>query len=111
VIGVAFKPNVSDARTSPSAPIISGLAERGAIIAYHDPHVPTFDDAAGAAYDSSPIESLLAESDLVIVLTAHTAIDLDRVYVEADLVLDTVNSAKGRTLRPRSVLRLGAGWN
>ena len=111
VIGVAFKPNVGDARTSPSAPIIAGLAERGAIITYHDPHVPTFHDAAGAVYDSSPIESLLAESDLLIVLTAHTAIDLDRVYAEADLVLDTVNSAKGRTLRPRSVLRLGAGWN
>ena len=111
VIGVAFKPNVGDARTSPSAPIISGLAERGAIVRYHDPHVPTFHDAAGAVYDSSPIESLLAESDLLIVLTAHTAIDLDRVYEQADLVLDTVNSAKGRALRPRSVLRLGAGWN
>jgi UDP-N-acetyl-D-glucosamine dehydrogenase len=111
VIGVAFKPNVGDARTSPSAPIIAGLAERGAIITYHDPHVPTFHDADGMVYDSAPLDELLAASDLIVVLTAHAAIDLDRVYTGAELVLDTVNSSKGRTLRPRSVLRLGAGWN
>jgi UDP-N-acetyl-D-glucosamine dehydrogenase len=111
VIGVAFKPNVSDARTSPSAPIIAGLAERGAIVTYHDPHVPTFHDAGGMVYASAPLEELLAASDLVVVLTAHAAIDLDRVYAGAGLVLDTVNSSKGRTLRPHSVLRLGAGWN
>jgi UDP-N-acetyl-D-glucosamine dehydrogenase len=111
VIGVAFKPNVGDARTSPSAPIIAGLAERGAIITYHDPHVPTFHDADGMVYDSAPLDELLAASDLIVVLTAHAAIDLDRVYAGAELILDTVNSSKGRTLRPRSVLRLGAGWN
>jgi UDP-N-acetyl-D-glucosamine dehydrogenase len=111
VIGVAFKPNVGDARTSPSAPIIAGLAERGAFIAYHDPHVPTFHDATGTAHSSVSLDELLAASDLVIVLTAHEAIDLDRVYTHAGLVLDTVNSSKGRRLHPRSVLRLGAGWN
>jgi UDP-N-acetyl-D-mannosaminuronate dehydrogenase len=58
-----------------------------------------------------PLDELLAVSDLVVVLTAHAAIDLDRVYAKAELVLDTVNSSKGRTLRSRSVLRLGAGWN
>jgi UDP-N-acetyl-D-glucosamine dehydrogenase len=111
VIGVAFKPNVGDARTSPSAPIIAGLAERGALVTYHDPHVPAFHDAAGAAYASTSLDDLLAASDLIVVLTAHAAIDLDRVYAQAELVLDTVNSSKGRALRPRSVLRLGAGWN
>jgi UDP-N-acetyl-D-glucosamine dehydrogenase len=111
VIGVAFKPNVGDARTSPSAPIIAGLAGSGAIVTYHDPHVPTFHDVDGMAYASAPLDELLAASDLVVVLTAHAAIDLDRVYARAGLVLDTVNSSKGRTLRPHSVLRLGAGWN
>ena len=28
----------------------------------------------------------------------------------ADLVVDTVNSSKGRVRRPKQVLRLGAGW-
>ncbi len=42
VLGVAFKPNVRDARNSPAGDIIALLAERGAEVAYHDPHVPEF---------------------------------------------------------------------
>ena len=47
VLGVAFKPNVRDARNSPAADVIAGLRGRGADVAYHDPHVPTFRDADG----------------------------------------------------------------
>ena len=48
VIGVAFKPDVQDARNSPAADVIAGLPERGADVRYHDPHVPGFRDATGA---------------------------------------------------------------
>jgi UDP-N-acetyl-D-glucosamine dehydrogenase len=111
VIGVAFKPDVRDPRNSPAAPILSGLAARGAAVAYHDPHVPSFVDAAGVARASVPFGELLAASDVVVVVTAHRSIDWDAVYRDASLVVDTTNSSHGRTLRPRSVLRLGAGWN
>ena len=111
VLGVAFKPNVRDARNSPAADVIAGLRGRGATVAYHDPHVASFHDAGGETMDSIPLDSLLVDSDAIVVLTAHRAIDLDRVYREAPLVVDTVNSSAGRTLRPRSVLRLGAGWS
>ena len=111
VLGVAFKPNVRDARNSPAADVIAGLRGRGATVAYHDPHVASFRDAGGETMDSIPLDSLLVDSDAIVVLTAHRAIDLDRVYREAPLVVDTVNSSAGRTLRPRSVLRLGAGWS
>ncbi|MER3418800.1 MAG: UDP-N-acetyl-D-glucosamine dehydrogenase, partial [Chloroflexota bacterium] len=47
ILGVAFKPNVRDPRNSPAEAIIALLAERGAEVAYHDPHVPRFRDAAG----------------------------------------------------------------
>jgi UDP-N-acetyl-D-glucosamine dehydrogenase len=111
VLGVAFKPDVRDPRNSPAAPILSGLAARGATIAYHDPHVPTFADAEGVSRASLPLADLLAGSDVVVVVTAHRAIDWDAVYRDAPLVVDTTNSSRGRALRPRSVLRLGAGWN
>ena len=39
VLGVAFKPNVRDARNSPAADVIAGIAERGAEVRFHDPHV------------------------------------------------------------------------
>ncbi len=40
ILGVAFKPNVRDARNSPAAEVLALVAERGADVAYHDPHVP-----------------------------------------------------------------------
>ncbi len=111
VLGVAFKPNVRDARNSPAAEVIAGLTARGADVAYHDPHVPTFRDAAGVSHDTVDATALTAESDVVVVVTAHKVIDWDAVYATADLVVDTVNSSRDRAVRPRQVLRLGAGWS
>jgi hypothetical protein len=45
------------------------------------------------------------------VVTAHAAIDWAKVYERADLVVDTVDSSRGHSTRPRQVLRLGAGWS
>ncbi len=111
VLGVAFKPNVQDARNSPAADVLAGLAERGADVAFHDPHVATFRDAAGIERSSVGLDALLAVSDVVVVVTAHRAIDWDRVFERATLVVDTVDSSRGRAVRPRQVLRLGAGWS
>ena len=111
VIGVAFKPNVRDARNSPAADVMAGLRDRGATVEYHDPHVSTFRDADGQTSGSVELDQIIDGSDAVVVVTAHRSVDLDRVYREAELVVDTVNSSAGRTLRPRGVLRLGAGWS
>jgi UDP-N-acetyl-D-glucosamine dehydrogenase len=111
VLGVAFKPDVRDPRNSPAAPILSGLVARGAAVAYHDPHVPTFTDAGGTTHASITLAELLVTSDVVVVVTAHRSVDWDVVYRDAALVVDTTNSSRGRTVRPRGVLRLGAGWN
>jgi len=110
VLGVAFKPDVRDARNSPAADVIAGLAERGGDVRYHDPHVPSFRDAAGVTRSSMELDALLADSDVVVVVTGHRAIDWDRVYADAGLVVDTVNNSRGRSVRDRQVLRLGAGW-
>jgi len=111
VLGVAFKPNVQDARNSPAADVIAGLADRGADVAFHDPHVTTFRDADGIERTGVGLDALLAASDVVVVVTAHRAIDWDRVFDQASLVVDTVDSSRGRTVKPRQVLRLGAGWS
>jgi UDP-N-acetyl-D-glucosamine dehydrogenase len=111
VIGVAFKPNVRDARNSPAAEVVAGLRSRGAVVAYHDPHVPTFRAADGEHLETTPLDQLVSGSDAIVVVTAHRDVDLDRVYRDADLVVDTVNSSAGRTVPPRRILRLGAGWN
>jgi UDP-N-acetyl-D-glucosamine dehydrogenase len=111
VLGVAFKPDVGDAREAPAADVLALLRERGAEVRFHDPHIARFRDAAGRTDDSVALEDLLGWADLVIIVTAHRAIDLAAVFAGADLILDTVNASRRATPRPRQVLRLGAGWS
>jgi len=110
VIGVAFKPDVQDARNTPAADVVAILASRGATVSYHDPLVPELRDSAGIVHRSVPLEELLGSSDLVVVVTAHKRLDWDAIYDRADLVVDTANSSRGRVRRANQVLRLGAGW-
>ncbi|MEA2653509.1 MAG: UDP-N-acetyl-D-glucosamine dehydrogenase [Chloroflexota bacterium] len=111
ILGVAFKPNVRDARNSPAADVLAQIAARGAEVRFHDPHVDAFRDAAGVSRTGSSLAELLGWADVVVVVTAHAAIDWAAVYAGAELVVDTVDSSHGRATRPRQVLRLGAGWS
>jgi UDP-N-acetyl-D-glucosamine dehydrogenase len=110
VLGVAFKPNVRDQRNSPAADVLAGLWARGATVTYHDPHVGSFEDADGTTLQCRSLEDVLDESDAVVVITPHDAIDWTLVYERARLVVDTTNSSRGRVRRAGQVLRLGAGW-
>ena len=111
VIGVAFKPDVRDARNSPAADVIAGAAERGADVRFHDPHVASFTDAAGVVRENTGLDELLAWADVIVVVTPHRDIDWATVYERASLVVDTVDSSAGRSTGERQVLRLGAGWS
>jgi len=42
VLGVAYKPDISDMQESPALDIIHLLQEKGTVVSYHDPHVPAF---------------------------------------------------------------------
>jgi UDP-N-acetyl-D-glucosamine dehydrogenase len=110
VIGVAFKPNVRDARNTPASDVMAGLVARGATVTYHDPHVPTFYLPDKSSMASVPLSALIEESEFVLVVTPHKDVDWPQVYEQADLVVDTTNSSTGHRVRPRQVLRLGAGW-
>jgi UDP-N-acetyl-D-glucosamine dehydrogenase len=111
ILGVAFKPNVSDSRNSPAASVMAEIAARGGEVRYHDPHVPSFLDAGGVGRDSTELDVLLPWADVIVVLAAHRAFDWSRIYGSSKLVVDTVNSSAGQATQPRQVLRLGAGWS
>ena len=56
-----------------------------------------------------PLEQCL-ESDLVVILNGHAAVDWQLVFDRAALIVDTVNQSKGKAIADGQVLRLGAGW-
>ncbi|MDQ6811789.1 MAG: nucleotide sugar dehydrogenase, partial [Actinomycetota bacterium] len=85
VIGVSYKPGVGDVRESPALKIISLLADLGAELRYHDPHVPELSELGLA---SRPLQEVLADSDLVLIVTAHPSVDHDLVAKRSRLVVD-----------------------
>jgi UDP-N-acetyl-D-glucosamine dehydrogenase len=85
VVGVSYKPGVGDIRESPALKIISLLRELGAEVSYHDPHVPAL---AEFGLTSSPLESLVTDSDLALIVTAHPSVDHDQLTRAARLVVD-----------------------
>jgi UDP-N-acetyl-D-glucosamine dehydrogenase len=88
VLGAAYKENVGDVRESPALTVIELLQARGAIVAYHDPHVPDLVNE-GINLVSEPLtDEALAEADVVCVVTAHTAVDYARVSRLAKHVVD-----------------------
>jgi UDP-N-acetyl-D-glucosamine dehydrogenase len=115
ILGVAFKPDVDDARNSPAARIAGLLLDRGANVNYHDPFVPRF-TVGGDAFRveqltlaSIPLtETILADHDCVVIVTGHSALDYDWVVRNARLVVDSCNATAGVKMRPTYVLRMGA---
>ena len=98
-VGVAYKPDVSDCRESPALQVLRKLLALRADVDYIDPHVPEV-IIDGRTFRSA--DSLDRQYDLAVVLTAHSAIDLDAVAAVSDVVFDTRNAAPSG----RNVVRL-----
>ncbi|MDE2490229.1 MAG: nucleotide sugar dehydrogenase [Elusimicrobia bacterium] len=95
VLGVAYKPGVSDCRESPSLDVMHLLAEQGARVEYHDARVPRA-EAGGRAWRSRPLtDAALKRTDLVAILTAHRDVDYARVARLARRVFDARNATSG----------------
>ncbi|MCY1157848.1 MAG: UDP-glucose/GDP-mannose dehydrogenase [Citricoccus sp.] len=78
VVGVAYKPDVEDLRESPALEILEGLAEGGAVLAYHDKLFPTLRLPGGTELFHE-IDPLAFAPDLVVLHTAHTGVTLNWV--------------------------------
>jgi UDP-N-acetyl-D-glucosamine dehydrogenase len=100
VLGLAYKKDIDDPRESPAFEIIHQLCELGAIVAYHDPHVPrtprmrTWPNLP--EMESLPLTAeVLSSHDAVVIVTDHTAVDYDLVLEHSALVVDTRGLYRG----------------
>ncbi len=91
ILGVSYKGGVGDIRESPALRIIEVLAERGAQIDYHDPHVP---ELARQNLRSRPLEDLL-DGDVIVLVTAHPGIDYGAVVRDGPLFVDLRGVTRG----------------
>lgn len=106
LIGVAYKEDVDDIRESPALEIMKKFKQRGAEVFYHDPHIDRV-SLNGSTYNSRPLDAdNLKDADLVLITTAHSNIQYDKVVENADLIYDTRNGLNG--LDADHVYKLGS---
>ena len=89
VVGVAYKRDADDTRESPALDIIRLLAAKGAEVVYHDPLVPSLREE-GQPLESVPLdEELLADMDVIVIVTDHSGIDYELIRSSGRPVVDT----------------------
>jgi UDP-N-acetyl-D-glucosamine dehydrogenase len=95
VLGVAYKPDVSDVRESPALDLIHLLQGRGADVSFTDPFVASV-DVDGHRLKGKPLSpAALKAADAVVIATAHSAYDPQQIVRNASLVVDTRNLTRG----------------
>ena len=95
VLGVAYKPNVSDVRESPAIDVVKLLVDQGVRVSYHDPHVPRL-SVEKISFKSQPLSAAaLKAADIVTILTAHSDVDYGAVRTFARRIFDGRNALRG----------------
>jgi UDP-N-acetyl-D-glucosamine dehydrogenase len=106
ILGVAYKRNVGDLRESPALDVIGRLAQKGAEVSFHDPHVHEF-EVDGRIYKNRDLgDEILAAADLVVILTDHGAIDYPRVVAQSRRIFDTRNATAAVEHHREKITRL-----
>ena len=106
VLGVAFKPGVSDTRESPALDVIGLLKEKGAVVSYYDPHVPEVQDEGWDLRSvADPLQAAKA-SDCVVIVTDHSGVDYPGIARAAPLVFDARNALAGVEIAGGRIIRL-----
>jgi UDP-N-acetyl-D-glucosamine dehydrogenase len=99
VLGAAYKKDVDDPRESPSFDLIQRLINKGAVVSYNDPHIPTLPQMRHwpdiPAMDSQELTpEFITEQDCILISTDHTAYDYGQIVEHAQMVVDTRNATK-----------------
>ena len=95
LLGVAYKPGVSDIRESPAIDIALLLQERGAKLSYSDPFVPQLSEKTIQLEAIAPEIALANGIDCAVVTTQHPGVDYAAIAQRAAVVVDTRNALKG----------------
>jgi UDP-N-acetyl-D-glucosamine dehydrogenase len=100
-LGVAYKPNIDDARESPALEIIDIISRKGAVISYHDPYIPqVVETHYSASLRGASLRSIeltpetLHDADCVVITTNHSAFDAEMIQQHARLIVDLRNVIK-----------------
>jgi UDP-N-acetyl-D-glucosamine dehydrogenase len=93
VLGAAYKPNIDDIRESPALDVMGLLKNKGAIVSYHDPYIPSLLTHDDERMQSVPdLMAAVRAVDCVIIITNHKDYDYPAILEAANLVFDSRNA-------------------
>ena len=91
LVGMAYKKDIDDVRESPAIDVAHLLVQKGAEISYFDPYIPQV-RVNGYTFSSVSGEDDYTSYDCVVILTDHSHINYEQIFVEAQLIVDTRNA-------------------
>jgi UDP-N-acetyl-D-glucosamine dehydrogenase len=94
LLGLSYKKNTGDARSSPAVPLAGRLRSYGADVSAADPHAAESPPLAGIRRVGLTADEV-ARADVVILLADHDAFDLDMVTANAHYVFDARHRLRG----------------
>jgi UDP-N-acetyl-D-glucosamine dehydrogenase len=108
VLGVAYKRDIDDVRESPALDVIRLLEEQGAEVSFHDPFIPTIREDGHVREGVALTADMLDETDAVVIITDHRAVDYQLVMDHALVIVDTRNITSSLTRTKARVVSLSA---
>ena len=91
-IGVAYKPNIDDARESPALDIMDITAHKGGEVSYHDPYISEVKTNEGLSFRSVDLSTeALSTVDCVVLSTNHDDFDVEFIREHTKLIVDLRN--------------------
>lgn len=91
-LGVAYKPNIDDARESPALEIIDTIIRKGGLATYHDPYIPSVKTNEGTSLQSVQLTAeTLRNADCVVITTNHAVFKAQMIQQHARLIVDLRN--------------------
>jgi len=106
-LGIAYKPDIDDARESPALLVMEEVARKGAEVLYYDPFIPEVTDEHGRKWTSTQLsDDLLEQVDCVVFTTNHSVFDVAHIVEKAKLVVDMRNAVKRAQIEEGKVFKL-----
>src|SRR5574340_161838 len=106
VLGAAYKPDIDDLRESPALDVIHLLQDKGGLVEYHDPYIPSIHHNEIVMDSVTDLMAAVRASDCVVIITNHKQYDYPAILEAASLVVDTRNAMGKMGLQSPKVMRL-----
>ena len=88
IVGISYKPDVTDMRQSPAIVLWQELEKNGALVSFHDEMVKEFEGKTSTILTPNSF-------DLVVVAITHSNLEVDKVIKSAPIIFDCTGRING----------------